>query len=104
MYLQGNQLEKLQSSLGRCLKIETLNVENNKLKGVAKRIGQLPNLRHLLLAGNELESLPFNPLETAPGLRRLTLAGNKFTQDIMKLELNDTSGMGGIAEDDADDF
>ena len=93
-------MEKLQSSLGRCEKLEVVNAENNKLKGVAKRIGQLPNLKHLLLAGNLLEALPFNPLETAPGLRRLTLSGNKFSEEVMKLERTEGSGpnLGGIAE------
>lgn len=101
VYLQGNKLEKLQSSVGRCEQLEVLNVENNMIKGVAKRIGQLPKLRHLLLAGNQLASLPFNPLETAPGLRRLTLTGNKLSAEVMELEkLTIKDAMNGIAEDD----
>ena len=104
VYLQNNQLEKLQSALGRCIKLETINVENNKLTGVAKRIGNLPNLRHLLLAGNLLKSLPFNPLETAPGLRRLTLSGNQLSNDLMKLEKVQDVRMGEITEGGDDDF
>ena len=85
-YIHNNSLTKLHSSLGRCFNIEVINVENNRLTKVAKRIGELPKLKHLLLAGNQLESLPFNLYEKAPGLRRLTLSGNKLSPDLMKLE------------------
>jgi hypothetical protein len=36
---------KLHSALGRCKKLQCINVENNQLKGVAKRIGELPELK-----------------------------------------------------------
>ena len=68
------------------MQLETINVENNCITGVAKRIGQLPKLKYFLLANNQLKSLPFNPVQTAPGLRRLTLSGNQLAPDVMKLE------------------
>ncbi|TYZ67841.1 hypothetical protein PybrP1_004921 [[Pythium] brassicae (nom. inval.)] len=77
VYLQNNQLTKLHASLGRCAKLEILNAEDNRLSKVAKRIGDLPTLKHLLLANNQITELPFNPIEKAPQLRRLTLRGNK---------------------------
>jgi len=52
----------------------------------------IPLLRFLLLANNALKELPFNPSESAPGLRRLTLSGNQLSADTMKLEKMDTLG------------
>lgn len=69
-----------------------INVENNAIEKVAKRIKDLPLLRFLLLANNKLVSLPFNPSESAPGLRRMTLSGNQLDEATMKLELMDTMG------------
>ena len=62
------------------------------LKGIAKRIANLPNLRYLLLANNALEELPAEMLAKAGGLRRMTLTGNKLTKDVMKLEKLDAIG------------
>ena len=58
---------KLHACLGKCSKLEVINVENNDIEKVAKRIKELPLLRFLLLANNKLQSLPFNPSESAPG-------------------------------------
>ncbi|KAF1326325.1 Patatin-like phospholipase, partial [Globisporangium splendens] len=86
VYLQNNKLTKLHASLGRCAKIEVLNVEDNCLAKVAKRIGDLPKLKHLLLANNQITELPFNPLEKAPRLWRLTLSGNQLSTQTLALE------------------
>ncbi len=102
VYLQENSLTKMPASLGRCETLEIINIENNKLTKVAKRIGNLPRLKHLLLAGNCLESLPFNPFEKAPGLRRLTLTGNKLSPELMKLE-HEPPKIEGISEDAEED-
>ncbi|GLD94584.1 hypothetical protein PINS_up003195 [Pythium insidiosum] len=105
VYLQNNQLTKLHASLGRCTKLEVLNVEDNRLTKVAKRIGELPKLKHLLLANNQIAELPFNPLEKAPGLRRLTLSGNALPQEMLELEhkvlLNQVAEGDGEAEEDS---
>lgn len=86
VYLQNNKLTKLHASLGRCTKLEVLNVEDNCLEKVAKRIGELPKLKHLLLANNCITELPFNPVERAPQLRRLTLSGNNLPTQVLDLE------------------
>lgn len=87
VYLQHNRLTKLHASLGRCTKLEVLNAEDNRLSKVAKRIGDLPKLKHLLLANNEITELPFDPVEKAPQLRRLTLTGNKnLSPQLLALE------------------
>lgn len=99
VYLQNNKLMKLHASLGRCAKLEILNVEDNCLNKVAKRIGDLPKLKHLLLANNQITELPFNPLEKAPQLRRLTLTGNKdLAPRVLELE-NQVALLQGVAEE-----
>lgn len=100
VYLQNNQLSKLHASLGRCAKLEVLNVEDNCLVKVAKRIGELPRLKHLLLANNRITELPFNPVERAPQLRRLTLSGNALPAQVLDLER--TVAMAQVAEGDDD--
>ncbi|RLN89890.1 hypothetical protein BBJ28_00005951 [Nothophytophthora sp. Chile5] len=98
VYLQNNSLTKLHASLGRCTQLEVLNVEDNHLAKVAKRIGALPKLKHLLLANNQITELPFNPLEQAPNLRRLTLSGNQLP--VQTLQLEQQVAMGQVAEGD----
>lgn len=103
VYLQNNKLTKLHASLGRCTKIEVLNVEDNCLSKVAKRIGDLPKLKHLLLANNQITELPFNPMEKAPQLRRLTLTGNlHLSPQTLELE-KQVALLQGVAEDVEDE-
>lgn len=91
LYIQNNLLGKLHSCLGKCESLEVINAEDCKLKGVAKRIADLPKLKHLLLANNELTALPDCILADASKLRRFTLSGNigldeGFVQKMQKLE------------------
>ncbi len=55
------------------------------------------------MANNMLTELPFNPLLTAPGLRRLTLSGNKLSEDTMKLAKDAEKGSGGLGALDEGD-
>ena len=86
LYLQNNKLEKLHSSVGKCLKLETINVEDNCLKKIGKKVVQLEKLKYFLLANNQLSELPFNPHSTSRGLRRLTLRGNMLDMKTLALD------------------
>ena len=96
LYLNDNKMAKLHACIGKCPKLEIINVEDNEINKLAKRIKDLPLLRFLLLANNKLVALDFNPGECAPGLRRLSLAGNQLDEATMKLEK--LNGMGGLDE------
>ena len=86
MYLRDNKLEKLHSSLGKCTKLETINVEDNCLSKIGKKVVELQNLKYFLLANNKLTKLPFNPHQTSRGLRRLTLRGNQLDMSTLQLD------------------
>ena len=84
---QNNKLEKLSGGLGKCMKLETINCEDNQITGISKKIADLENLKYLLLANNNLKDLSGLQEKLASrGLRRMTLRGNQLDASLMKLD------------------
>eukprot|EP00118_Oscarella_pearsei_P021713 m.246155 g.246155 ORF g.246155 m.246155 type:complete len:2655 (+) comp40258_c0_seq14:80-8044(+) len=67
------------SALLGCLQLETLRVDENRLKKLPEQLFDLPALKILKATKNEIEFLPEN-FWTAPALTTASFAGNKLTR------------------------
>jgi len=77
--LHGNNLTKLQESIGRLTNLEVLDLSYNKLTSLPERIGLLKKLWYIDLRDNKLTFLP-NWIGRIENLERLDLHGNNLTK------------------------
>jgi hypothetical protein len=82
LFLSGNSMRTLPSSMFNLHNISVLSLRNNDLSTLPPLIGKLQNLVELNIAGNRLESLPWELLSIirSPKIRTLTVLPNPLMQ------------------------
>ena len=77
--MRDNQLVGLPASIHRLTKLEGLHLDGNKLTELPAEIGDLRELRRLLVRNNQLVGLPTS-IQRLTKLEVLYLYGNKLTE------------------------
>ncbi|KAJ3023123.1 Rho guanine nucleotide exchange factor 39 [Thoreauomyces humboldtii] len=86
LFLAGNGIERLESELGACARIEVVVVARNRLYEIApSALVTLAHLRVLDLSSNYLRTLPPSLHAVSPTLRRLFIDDNPIEQSLIKL-------------------
>ena len=75
-----NQLESLESSIGRLVKLVHLDVTQNRLTDLPMELGKCKTLQTVLVANNALRTVPTSLL-TNGALSRLRLEKNEISKD-----------------------
>jgi hypothetical protein len=79
LILTNNQIQKLPSSIGRCLRIQKLMLAGNQLTKLPDELASCKNLGLLRISANKIEKLP-DWLWTMPRLSWLAYSGNPCQQ------------------------
>ena len=79
LVIHRSDLTELSSEIGKCLNLEEIKLNGNKLKTLPKEIGNLVNLKLLEVGFNELEYLP-NEIGNLKNLEFLRINNNKLRQ------------------------
>ena len=76
LFCSDNQFTALPEVLGRCVSLTMVGFRNNQIREVSAA-ALPPNLRWLILTGNQIETLPAE-LGQRPLLQKLMVAGNRL--------------------------
>jgi Leucine-rich repeat (LRR) protein len=84
LYLAHNAIEgQLPSTIASLKGLYILDLVGNKITALPESIGEIGRMRILLLGDNQLESLPWDALETLGDLYELDISSNKLKGDLV---------------------
>jgi Leucine-rich repeat (LRR) protein len=88
LYLSHNEIEgPLTSDISALENLQILDMDGNKITSIPQEIGKLRRMRTLLVAENQLTSIPWASLEILNDLNQLDISSNKLSGDLLPSSL-----------------
>jgi len=88
LYLSQNEIEgPLTPDISALENLQILDMDGNRITSIPREIGKLQRMRTLLLAENQLSSIPWTSLENLNDLNQLDISSNKLSGDLLPSSL-----------------
>lgn len=87
LYLDHNDLERLDPAIGQLRNLTHFDISNNSIRELPEEIGMLVNLRELLIFDNKLHTLPVQ-LGHLFKLEMLGIEGNSIIEEIRDIVMH----------------